>query len=257
MKTINNNQLIINFKGNTVIVNQTEDGLYCLNDVYKASGKTGQLRDSLKNLSDKAVSRFGLVQINGGNQRGTYGNQRCVLWLAAKLDDDFEDVVFEAFELLSNGNYLEASDKALTAVVTQEFKAKYKTLQDALYDVFEVWNKTQAHERGFDIILKNFVQFNTCGITSKKVQRESGMNLVDNLLATGNTEGITAMMQSMVMVTNAMKADLGYYQIKLMVASHLFTEDDAVKMKTDLSSREEARTGSYKTSDEDALKDDF
>lgn len=262
------NTLTITFNNQQFDIRTNTEGLYSLTDIeqaWKQSGGEGKSLAHWKRSPEvkelmELLCEFRIVAISGGKDtpdRGTWASKEALIEYAGHCSTSFKMTTLRALKQLSEGNYLEASDSVLTVIQTQELKSKYKALQDSLYEVFEVWNKTQSHERGFDIILKNLIQFNTCGITSKKIQRESGRNLVDNLLSTGNTEGITAMIQSMVMVTNAMRADLGYYQIKLMVASHLFTENDVGKMKTDLSNRKESRTGSYKTSDEEALKDDF
>ncbi|MGR5250406.1 KilA-N domain-containing protein [Vibrio aestuarianus] len=97
--------MTINFNNQELTVRQNDNGLYSLNDVHKASGQDGQLRDLLRHLTDKQISRFDLSKIKGRkeNGAGTYANKHAVLWLAAKLDEDFEWAVIDTFNALTEG----------------------------------------------------------------------------------------------------------------------------------------------------------
>ena len=105
-----------------VQVKQTKDKLYSLNDLHKAAGLEGQVRDLTRHLSEKQICRFDIVEINGGNHRGTYANEKGVYWFAAKVSEDFEDALYEAFSLLVHGNTEKALDIAASFGVTEETK---------------------------------------------------------------------------------------------------------------------------------------
>ena len=102
--------LILNFNDTKVIVKQTKDGLYSLNDLHRASGLTGLLTDLVRHLSEKAICRFDISRIKGGKYQGTYANEKGVYWFAAKVNEDFEDAVYEAFKLLVHGKTEEAKE---------------------------------------------------------------------------------------------------------------------------------------------------
>ena len=105
-----------------VQVKQTKDGLYSLNDLHRAAGLEGQVRDLTRHLSEKQICRFDLFEINDGNHRGTYANEKGVYWFAAKVSEDFEDALYEAFSLLVQGNTEKALDIAASFGVTKETK---------------------------------------------------------------------------------------------------------------------------------------
>ena len=79
--------LKFNDKAFEVRTHPTIPGLFKLNDIHKASGQAGNVKDRTKSLSEKSSRRFSIVPINGGPYRGTYGNQKACDWLIKKLED--------------------------------------------------------------------------------------------------------------------------------------------------------------------------
>ena len=98
------------------------NGLYCLNDLHRASG--GEKRHKLGNwLQSQQATEFidylsksgnsdleqnqKVIQIiHGGNMRGTYGNRKVALAYATWISPEFFSLVLDTFDLVARGGML-------------------------------------------------------------------------------------------------------------------------------------------------------
>jgi hypothetical protein len=241
------NTLTITFNNQQFDIRTNTEGLYSLTDIeqaWKQSGGKGKRLDHWKVSPEVEELKVLFPEIRVSNVKtrginaGTWASKEALIEYAGHCSTTFKITTLRALKQLSEGNYLEASDTMLSQVQTAEFKTKYKEAQDKLFNAFSKWNIKQGHERSFDVILKNLVQFNTCGITSKKIRNESNITLLNSLLSQGNTAGITAMLASMNLLCVLMDINASYYEMKKAVAYHLFTNEDAVKLKKDIKARD-------------------
>lgn len=130
--------ITLKFNGITTEIYQNADGLYRLNDIAKAFNpeKPPRPTNVTDNLSDFKCGNY-RIKNSKGKYGGTYANERGVYWYAAKLDEVFESVVYEAFELIANGETKQALDKALSVAVPQALIDKEKRLRIVMNDLIK------------------------------------------------------------------------------------------------------------------------
>ncbi|WP_257286506.1 hypothetical protein [Endozoicomonas sp. SESOKO1] len=118
----------ITFNNKTVEVKQHPEDktLYCLNDVFKASGAAENKKPS-KFTRNKARDKFVPCFTKGKNL--TYANEKTVYKYAAWIDDDFYDAVFDCFKAAANGQSLEASLIANTVAIPEALIAETKKVE--------------------------------------------------------------------------------------------------------------------------------
>ena len=94
-----------------VIANSTirqQDGLYCLNDLHRASGgkaksqpsyflRTQQTQDLVNKINHSANMQSAVRVINGGENRGTYVCKQLVIAYGAWVNPDFHLLVLNTF----------------------------------------------------------------------------------------------------------------------------------------------------------------
>jgi len=146
-------KLTLKLDGKAVEVMQDDNGRYCLNDIFRASGVTQTKKpsewlrfkgDDMKKVkaweSDKAgfptISEMDfdtyVVQTKLNRATVTFAPLKVVYKYAAWISKEFEDAVYSAFTELTKGNVKEAADIASSVTITPEIIARYEYLQAKL-----------------------------------------------------------------------------------------------------------------------------
>lgn len=97
-----------------------QNGLYCLNDLHKASGGESRHRPNnwlqnqqtiefIKYLSSAGIpavkeNQQVIVTVNGGHFRGTYGNRKVALAYATWISPEFFSLVLDVFDGVVSGS---------------------------------------------------------------------------------------------------------------------------------------------------------
>lgn len=123
--------------GNTQ-VRQTESGLYCLNDLHKASGKGEHLRPSYFLRADQTIGMIDSLNVRQahncvvkgvrGASGGTYVCKELVYAYAMWISPDFSIDVIQAFDAIAQGN----EKQALAMAGTQAAADRLALLDDEL-----------------------------------------------------------------------------------------------------------------------------
>jgi len=207
----------------TVRVHPDNQELFSLNDLHKASGLTGQLGDLVKNLSEKQLRRYGVLKVNGGLNRGTYANEKGAYWFAAKVDEDFEDAVFNAFHAVANGDTAKAVD-VVASVVPDELIRRAHDASKQLNYLIPLWDQKQDKQRGSRahiIIWDYIVCKTTTGGTLKSIKDAHGVSsLADYFEKSKNKEGLGAYLALANMLIPLLENGIDYYLLK-----KIFTEN--------------------------------
>ena len=211
-------ELILIFNEVEVQVKQTKDGLYSLNDLHRASGLVGKLNDLVRHLSEKAIRRFDVSRIKGGKYQGTYANEKGVYWFAAKVNEDFEDAVYEAFKLLVHGNTEKALDTAASFVVTPELVTQITKQSEAVNAAIAIWDTHNYPHRGpkaYTCIWSHIVAKCVTGGSLTSIKKAHGVNsLADYFIKTKHKEGIGAYLAITKILVPLLKSGVDYYVIK-------------------------------------------
>ena len=143
-------KLTLKLNDKTVEVTMDDNGRYCLNDLYRASGSDRNKRTANFLRSNKASVE--VVDLNKrlknepfpedydsyvvltGKGRGskTFAPLEVVYKYAAFISKDFEKAVFKAFTKLSTGDVQEAANIASSVTITPEIIAKHEKLRAKL-----------------------------------------------------------------------------------------------------------------------------
>ncbi len=108
--------IILTLETTTIVLNTHEvkgQTLYKAQDLltgygYDSKKSSDTVRNWLKSIEKKALRKMNVTVLQGGTVQGTYLTQRQIYKLAGYVSYEFEDAVYEAFELLSEGKVEEA-----------------------------------------------------------------------------------------------------------------------------------------------------
>lgn len=168
------NTITLNLENKTITLNTHEvqgQTLYKAQDLLNGYGMdTDKTNKTVYNWNVSMKNKnpdFQGVSIKGRNG-GTYLTKRQILKLAAYVDYEFEDAVFEAFELLSEGKVDEALDVAITVTHTAqqahiiELIRQRRYLGKAIANLFDkhdvpmdAWNEFYACYKMIGVVLGN------------------------------------------------------------------------------------------------------
>ena len=147
-------KLKLKLNNDIVEITQDDNGRYCLNDLFKASGAS-RSKAPVQFLRWKQ-SGVEVVNLNGvnphhlpedfesyvivtGKGRGskTFAPLKVVYKYAAFISKDFENAVYDAFTKLTTGNMQEAANIASSVALTPEVIAKYEQRHRQLMDLLK------------------------------------------------------------------------------------------------------------------------
>ena len=143
-------KLTLKLDGKAVEVMQDDNGRYCLNDIFRASGSEPKnepwrwLRTkSAPDAVDLTGTKSGgcelpddfdsyVIKVKLNRATVTFAPIKVVYKYAAWISKEFEDAVYSAFTELTKGNVKEAADIASSVTITPEIIARYEYLQGKL-----------------------------------------------------------------------------------------------------------------------------
>lgn len=161
-----------------------------------------------------------VVNLQGKNG-GTYLSKRYLLKLAGYVSYKFEDIVYEAFEELSNGEVQKASNIVESVAVSQELIDKAFAMEDALKVAINKWkgDKERTFQAKHICIRKHILSKTLTGNPNIKELREmfDGKNFVDVFRKLNHKVGLTAFIETTNIIIPMLEADLSYYVIKDMI----------------------------------------
>jgi len=157
--------------GNTVV--KMKDGLYCLNDLHKASGgdpnnapaqwlRNKQTKDFLETMQISTVKLEG----RGG---GTYAEKKAVYSYAMWISPQFQSHVIDAYDALVTGQLEDAKREATRN--TAKLEAPFMT--SAVKFVRDAAGKKSSHFHYSNEF--NLINQVTLGMTAKQYRSENGI----------------------------------------------------------------------------------
>lgn len=169
--------------GNTVV--KMKDGLYCLNDLHKASDSDGKNRPSIwmdnkqtKALIDEILKAgftastttgIPVVTIKGGKNSGTYACKELVYSYAMWISPAFNLAVIRAYDALVNGRIDEV--KRIATRNTARLEAPFMT--SAVKFVRDAAGKKSSHFHYSNEF--NLINQVALGMTAKQYRSENGI----------------------------------------------------------------------------------
>lgn len=236
MTKIKMNTVTLTINGNKVDLH-THDGenfieLYRAQDLMKAAGLEGKaakqkLQDWLRSQGYEISLPLNIIKVVGkGKTQGTYLTKRDLFKLAAYIDPEFHDAVFEAFELLVSGQLYAASDKAYGFAIPAELKGRIKAATSALNDAVRVWNNRPDREHKWDdqfayqYFGKAVCQVATGGSIESLTRGTNFKSLCDYFIKSGHIAGAEAYIATCTLYANVLKAGLPYQTCNQIVGYH-------------------------------------
>ena len=165
-------KLTVKLNDKLVSVEMDDNGRYCLNDIYKASGASDSKKASkfFRGQNDIEVisvesgqnvpipEDFDSYVIKTGKARATkiFGSLNTVLKYAMFIDKNFYKSAVKAFEHLTTGNVTEAASIASSITLTPEIISRYEKLEKALQNtIASVYPESpHMHSNFFRVITK-------------------------------------------------------------------------------------------------------
>lgn len=143
-------KLTLKLNDKLVSVEMDDNGRYCLNDIYKASGGAERHKpsrwlrsNSAPNVVDLTSTKSGtyefpdkfdsyVVKTKRNRATVTFAPLKVVYKYAGWVSKDFEDAVYSAFTELTTGNVTEAANIASSVALTPEIISRYEKLKAKL-----------------------------------------------------------------------------------------------------------------------------
>lgn len=198
-----------------VEVRQNDKGLFCLNDIFRASGAKQSKKPSEFLRYGREKSRYEIVDERDGKTNVKYAPKQVVYKYSAWIDDDFYDKVFEAFEASASGDGKKATDIATSVAIPQELIDKEKRLREKM-------NELLSEQYEGRKLTNMFTNFNR--LIGKAVSGYTPKELTDGSLSTfkyivekGHIGGVSAYLATMEMINTGLVAGLDYQTIALML----------------------------------------
>lgn len=168
-----------------------KDGLYCLNDLHKASGAKAKDKPALY-LANKKTKEYletvGIPTVSvGGRKGGTYAHKKVVYDYAMWISPVFKDHVIEAYDLLVSGQLNELHRQNSR----QNTKLEAKFLTDAIKHDKQADVKHYHFSNEFNLINKTVL-----GVNAKQYRITNGLEPnqpIRDTLTTGEIAAIEHM----------------------------------------------------------------
>lgn len=233
------NKLVINFNKQSLVISAVEHNnelYYNMNDVYNASGEK---RESYKpskwrNKASIAYKEQGKMVILHGGQKchltengslrtqnfnlkdeAYHGTEDVIYAYAARISQDFADVVFRTFKHVVHGELDEAFELAQTVASFHRESAKdnYKNLTTEILTSVDEQNYNFSYLNP-SISFRNFNNILWKYATGKPLPKPSPRNLRDALVAEGLHQEAIKLDTGTVMLTALIKNKMDYNTIK-------------------------------------------
>ncbi len=254
--------ITLKFDGKIVEVKKNDAGLYCLNDIFKASGssmvkspsqwnryiksdggvnyaKKHSLASNNVNTPKKHNSESSVVSgtkkhsftvISGKGRQGTYADEQAVYEYASWISPEFKKAVYECFTLAANGDGQGAVDAAVSVAVPKALLDNIDHYTDMVQAAIGAWDTKQGGKYGknaYNIIWRHIINKVCTGTCTSELKLSFDVKSVkDYLLKTKNVKGLGAYLATVQMVLPMLELGLPYDTIKYM-----FFRDDLVESK--------------------------
>jgi len=208
--------LKLKFNNDFVNVRENEGGLYCLNDIYRASG-LGEHKQPSRFLRGKTKDKFGFsLKVSMlDDVKVTFAPKNVVYKYSAWIDDDFYDAVFEAFEAASEGDGKRAIDIATSVTIPQELIDREKNLRqkmnELIEETFEEGRKRTNAFTNYNRLIAKCVS----GYTPKELT--NGIATFKHIVEQGHLGGVSAYLATLEMINTSLVAGLDYQTTALML----------------------------------------
>ncbi len=227
--------ITLKVNGKAIELNTHEvDGktLYKAQDLLKGYGldvaKTKQkIQDWKESVAKKCGGKFLPHSIQRGNQAGTYLTKRDTLKLAGYVSYEFEDAVYEAFELLADGKVNEAVDVAVSVVVTQAMIDKEKALRAKMNEMIDLRcdGDKYAHSNFNRLITKCI-----SGYTPNQLKGDKTQSTMSYLTSLNHVSGVGAYLSAMEKVIMGLAVGNNYHQIAAIIGVETGKNKDIVRL---------------------------
>lgn len=220
-------ELTLKFNEQVITVRTNEDGLYCLNDIYRASGSK----------DGKKIARFWLTAtgeeiftcsktIQNGKIKETYTTKFGVYQYSAWISKEFNKAVFETFEAATEGRGEDAVDIATSVAIPQELLDTIKLYTEAIQAEIPVWDAKQDKQRGkraYLTIWKHIVDKVCVNTSTSELKLSFGdvKSVRDYLESNNHITGLGAYLTTMKMVLPMLRNGLDYYLIKDLLVTQV------------------------------------
>ena len=212
--------ITLKFKDTSIEVRQNEQGLYCLNDIYRASGE-GKAKQVTNFTRQSHSSHLRSEKVRDGRRFLTYGCEQLVYEYAAWISEEFKDAVFACFKAVANGDTQSAQDIAASVVIPQKLLDEIEEKTKLLQSIIGEWDSKQTSPRGknaYVIVWKHLVDKMCVGTCTNELQQSFDVASVkDYLIKSKNVSGLGAYLATIRLIYPMLKAGLDYYTIKDIV----------------------------------------
>lgn len=241
-------KLTLKLNDNIVEITMDDNGRYCLNDLFKASGAKMSKKPNEffrhkhcdveiiklnSGISRPLPDDFESYVVLTGKGRGskTFAPLKVVYKYAAFISKEFEDAVFSAFTALSKGNVQEAANIASSVALTPEIIAKQQKVQKAL---------TETIQQVYGADSKRYIHY--FRLVSKAVTGYTPKNLTDGsksaadwIIKDGHLPAMNALIATHMMVLSLLKAGVTDYHVIATALGVSTTENKKIIAEIDSS----------------------
>lgn len=225
--------ITLKFDGKIVEVKKNDAGLYCLNDIFKASGEGQNMSPNrwTRCLPKENTPKMACFTIYSGKGRqGTYADEQAVYEYASWISSEFKNAVYECFTLAANGDGQGAVDAAVSVAVPQTLLDNIDHYTDMVQAAIGAWDTKQGgkySKNAYNIIWRHIINKVCTGTCTSELKMSFDVKSVkDYLLKTKNVKGLGAYLATVQMVLPMLELGLPYDTIKYM-----FFRDDLVESK--------------------------
>lgn len=226
-------KLTLKLNDSIVEITMDDNGRYCLNDLFKASGAPTNTKAPsqflrYKNTNVEVVKVCEFTQLNSGISRPlpedfesyvvlsgkgrgskTFAPLKVVYKYAAFISKEFEDAVYSAFTSLSKGNVQEAANIASSVALTPEIVAKQQKVQKALVETIQ---KVYGADSKRYIHYFRLVSKAVTGYTPKNLT-DGSKSAADWIIKDGHLPAMNALIATHKMVLSLLKAGVTDYHV--------------------------------------------
>jgi hypothetical protein len=219
-------ELILKFDDKVVTVRSNEDGLYCLNDIYRASG-FGRSKEPSKFFATsrgQGILSCAIIKQNG-KVKETYLNKLSTYKYASWVSDKFYDAVFETFEAAANGDMIEAVNIATKVAIPQELIDKEASLRITMNALIsEKFPDQKMVHSNFSRLISKAVS----GFTPKELT-DGSLPSFKYMISKGHLDAVGAYIASLENTIMGLKVGLDYHTCAAML--HVKTGKNAKVFK--------------------------
>jgi len=218
--------LMLKLNDTIVEITMDDNGRYCLNDLFKASGSTMSKKPNeffRHNHCDveliklnSGISRplpqdFDSYAILTGVGRGskTFAPLKVVYKYTAFISKEFENAVYDAFTALTKGDVQKAANIASSVTLSPEIIAKQEKVQRAMIDTIQ---QVHGNDPRWFSNYHRLISKSVFGYTPKELT--NGISSTVEWIKTNNSlPAMNAVIASQMMVINLMQSGIHDYHV--------------------------------------------